>query len=87
MAPAALQQMRYRVLHCVRQLGDAAQGSTLWKGMTDKVAEVVIVYLDGSQTATVQEAAAQVSDMHHSFVPLACCPRCKTHTVICKLRW
>ncbi|DBA68248.1 TPA: hypothetical protein ACH3X2_013864 [Trebouxia sp. C0005] len=59
MAPAALQQMRYRVLHCVRQLGDAAQGSTLWKGMTDKVAEVVIVYLDGSQTATVQEAAAQ----------------------------
>ncbi|DBA77508.1 hypothetical protein WJX77_009976 [Trebouxia sp. C0004] len=59
MAPVALQQMRCRVLHCVRQLGDAAQGSNVWKGMTDKVAEVVIVYLDGSQTAAVQEAAAQ----------------------------
>ncbi|KAL0049229.1 hypothetical protein WJX82_009193 [Trebouxia sp. C0006] len=59
MAPAALQHMRYSVLHCIRQLGEAAQGSTVWKSMTDKVAEVVIVYLDGSQTAAVQEAAAQ----------------------------
>ncbi len=87
MAPAALQQMRYSVLHCIRQLGDAAQGSTIWKGMTDKVAEVVIVYLDGSQIAAVQEAAAQVSDMHHSFVQLDCCPRCKTYIVICKVHW
>ncbi len=85
MAPAALQHMRYSVLHCIRQLGDAAQGSTIWKGMTDKVAEVVIVYLDSSQTAAVQEAAAQVSDMHHSFVPLDCCPRCKAYIVIYKV--
>jgi len=87
MAPAALQQMRYSVLHCIRQLGDAAQGSTIWKGMTDKVAEVVIVYLDGSQIAAVQEAAAQVSDMRHSFVQLNCCPGCKTCIVICKVHW
>ena len=87
MAPAALQHMRYSVLHCIRQLGDAARGSTVWKGMTDKVAEVVIVYLDGSQTAAVQEAAAQVRDMHHSLVQLECCPRCKTDIVICKLCW
>ncbi len=86
MAPAVLQQMRYSVLHCIRQLGDAAQGSSVWKGMTDKVAEVVIVYLDGSQTAAVQEAVAQVSDMHHLFVQLECCLRCKTFVVICKLR-
>lgn len=83
MAPAALQHMRYSGLHCIRQLGEAAQGSTIWKGMTDKVAEVVIVYLDGSQTAAVQEAAAQVSDMHHSLVQLECCLRCKTHIIMC----
>ncbi len=87
MAPAALQHMRYSVLHCIRQLGEAAQESTVWKSMTDKVAEVVIVYLDGSQTAAVQEAAAQVSDMHHLFVQLECCPRCEAYVVMCNVHW
>ncbi len=64
MAPAALQHMRYSVLHCIMQLADVSQGPSVWKGVTDQVAEAVALYLDGAQTTAVQEASAQVSSCH-----------------------
>ena len=61
MAPAALQQMRYSVLRCIRQLADIGQGSSVWKGMSDKVAEAAALYLDISQATAVKDSAAEVS--------------------------
>ena len=60
MAPAALQQMRHSALQTIGQLACLKAGSGLWKGMCDKVAEAVVVYLDHAQTTAVKEAAAQV---------------------------
>lgn len=60
-APAAVQQMHYHVLHCIERLAHAAQGSTVWKGMTDQVAEAVVIHIDGNQATAVKQAAAQVS--------------------------
>ena len=60
-APAAVQQMRYHVLLCIKQLASVAQSSTVWKGMTDQIAEAVVVYVYGNQATTVKQAAAQVS--------------------------
>ena len=61
MAPAALQQMRYSVLRCIGQLADIGQGSSVWKGMSDKVAEAAALYLDISQATAVKDSAAEVS--------------------------
>ena len=78
LAPAGLQQMRFNVLRCIRQLSDIAQPPTIWKGMTDKVAEEVAVYLESNQTAAVKEASAQVS-LH--------CMMCCSHQLhTCKLQ-
>ena len=60
MAPAALHQTRFSVLRCIQQLSNI-QTPTVWKGMTDKVAESVVVYLENTQTAAVREASAKVS--------------------------
>ena len=60
-APAALQQMRYCVLQCIGQLASIGTGRTVWKGMTDKVAEAIAPYLDNAQASAVKEAAAQAS--------------------------
>ncbi|KAL3144083.1 hypothetical protein ABBQ32_003877 [Trebouxia sp. C0010 RCD-2024] len=60
-APTALQQMRYCVLQCIGQLTSIGTSRTVWKGMTDKVAEATALYLDSAQTCAVKEAAAQAS--------------------------
>ena len=60
-APAALQQMRYSVLHCIGQLAGTGTRHSVWRGMTDKLAEAIAVYLDTAQTSAVKEAAAQVN--------------------------
>ena len=60
-APAALQQVRYSALQTIGQLACLTPVSGLWKGMCDKVAEAVVVYLDDTQTTAVQETAAQVT--------------------------
>lgn len=53
--------MRYYVLQCIGQLASTGTGRTVWKGMTDKVAEAAALYLDNAQTCAVKEAAAQAS--------------------------
>ena len=65
-APAAIQQMRYNVLRCIQQLSDKVQSPTVWKGVTDKVAEAAVVSMDSNQTAAVKETSAQVSCHVHS---------------------
>ena len=52
--------MRYSVLHCIGQLAGTGTGNSVWRGMTDKLAEAIAVYLDSAQTSAVREAAAQV---------------------------
>ena len=52
--------MRYSVLHCIAQLAGTGTRHSVWKGMTDKLAEATAVYLDSAQTSAVREAAAQV---------------------------
>ena len=53
--------MRYSVLQCIGQLACTGTRYSVWKGITDKVAEAVAMYLDNAQTSAVREAAAQVS--------------------------
>lgn len=52
--------MRFRVLHCIGRLAGTGTRHSVWRGMTDKVAEAIAVYLDNAQTSAVKEAAAQV---------------------------
>ena len=77
MTPAGLQQMRFNVLRCIRQLSDIAQPPTVWKGMTDKVAEAAAVYLESNQTSAVKEASAQVS----LPCPMRCSPQLASYKV------
>lgn len=74
-APAALQQMRHSVLQCIDQLASIGTGRSIWKGMTDKVAEAVALYLDNTQTCAVKEAAAQArAACTSSNTQPLCCP-------------
>ena len=48
------------MLHCIRQLAGTGTRHSVWRGMTDKLAEATAVCLDSAQTSAVREAAAQV---------------------------
>lgn len=59
-ASGSVQQVRHSVLQCIQQLASSSNKITVWRGVTDQVAQVVVRYLDGMQSAAVKEAASQV---------------------------
>ena len=61
-AAGSVQQVRYSVLCCIQQLAASNTKLTVWQGLTDQVAQAVMPYLDGTQSAAVKEAAAQVME-------------------------